>query len=69
MHPPLPQDKRAGYIGLIAGFISIVITVIVIVELTNRSFDSHAAPHGPPAAGAQHAPPPAGTPAPAPATH
>jgi hypothetical protein len=61
MHPPLPEDKRAGYIGLIAGLVSIIITVIVIVELTNRSFDSHAA--------APHSPPPAGAPAPAPAPH
>jgi hypothetical protein len=74
MHPPLPEDKRAGYVGLIAGFISIVITVMVIVELTNRKFDSHeAAPHAPPAAGApaQGAPPPpgGGAAAPAPAPH
>jgi hypothetical protein len=61
MHPPLPQDKRAGYIGLIAGLVSIIITVVVIVELTNRSFDSHAA--------APHGPPPAGAPAAAPAPH
>jgi hypothetical protein len=61
MHPPLPEDKRAGYIGLIAGLVSIVITVVVIVELTNRKFDSHAA--------APHGPPPAGAPAPAPAPH
>jgi hypothetical protein len=61
MHPPLPQDKRAGFLGLIAGFISILITVIVIVELTNRKFDSHTA--------APHAPTPAGATAPAPAQH
>jgi hypothetical protein len=61
MHPPLPVDKRAGYIGLVAGLLSIIVTVVVIVELTNRRFDSHgAAPHGPP---------PAGAPAPAPAPH
>jgi hypothetical protein len=58
MHPPLPEDKRAGYIGLVAGLVSIIIAVVVIVELTNRSFDSHAA--------APHGPPPAGAPAPAP---
>jgi hypothetical protein len=53
MHPPLPGDKVAGYIGMIAGFAAILITVVVIVELTNRTFESHAAvPHAPPAAGA-----------------
>jgi hypothetical protein len=58
MAHPLPQDKRAGYLGLIAGLLSIIITVIVIVELTSRKFESHAA--------APHAPPAAGAPAPAP---
>jgi hypothetical protein len=58
MAHPLPEDKSAGYLGLVAGLVSIIITVVVIVELTNRKFDSH----GP----APHAPPPAGAPAPAP---
>jgi hypothetical protein len=58
MAHPLPGDKAAGYIGLVAGFLAIVITVVAIAELTNRSFESHAA--------APHAPPPAGAPAPAP---
>ena len=61
MHPPLPEDKKAGYIGLIAGLLSILVTVVVIVELTNRKFESHAA--------APHTPPAAGAPAPAPAPH
>jgi hypothetical protein len=61
MHPPLPEDKKAGYIGLIAGLLSILVTVVVIVELTNRKFESHAA--------APHAPPAAGAPASAPAPH
>jgi hypothetical protein len=53
MSHPLPEDRKAGYIGLVAGLISIIITVIAIVELTNRKFESHAAPpHAPPAAGA-----------------
>jgi uncharacterized membrane protein YagU involved in acid resistance len=53
MAHPLPQDKAAAYIGLIAGLLSIIITVVVIVELTSRSFESHtAAPRAPPAAGA-----------------
>jgi hypothetical protein len=59
MHPPLPGDKGAGYVGLIAGLVSIIITVVVIVQLTHRKFDSHtAAPHGPPPASA-HTPAPA----------
>jgi uncharacterized membrane protein YagU involved in acid resistance len=58
MTHPLPEDKRAAYIGLVAGLVSIIITVVAIVELTNRKFESHAP--------APHAPPPAGAPAPAP---
>jgi hypothetical protein len=52
MAHPLPEDKTAGYIGLIAGLVSIIITVVTIVELTNRKFESHPAPaHAPAAAG------------------
>jgi hypothetical protein len=52
MAHPLPEDKKAGYIGLVAGFLTILITIVVIVELTSRKFESHtAAPHAPPAAG------------------
>jgi predicted cobalt transporter CbtA len=58
MSHPLPQDKTAGYVGLVAGLVSIIITVVIIVELTNRKFESHAA--------APHAPPAAEAPAPAP---
>lgn len=58
MAHPLPEDKKAGYIGLIAGLVSIIIIVVTIVELTNRKFESHAA--------TPHAPPPAGASAPAP---
>jgi predicted cobalt transporter CbtA len=68
MQPPLPGDKVAGYVGMVAGFVMILVTVFVITRLTSRSFESHAAaPHGPPPAGAP-APPAsgAGTPAPAP---
>jgi predicted cobalt transporter CbtA len=56
MHPPLPGDKSAAFIGLAAGAVSILVTVYVIVWLTNRSFESHAA--------APHAPAPAAAPAP-----
>jgi hypothetical protein len=53
MAHPLPQDKWAGYVGLVAGLLSIIITVVVIVELTSRKFESHAAaPHASPAAAA-----------------
>ena len=59
MQPPLPGDKVAGYVGMVAGFVMILATVFVIAKLTSRSFASHAAaPHPPPAAGA-----------PAPASH
>jgi hypothetical protein len=60
MAQPLPGDKRAAFVGLVAGIVSIIITVVVIVELTSRSFESHAAaphPQSPPPAGAS-APPP-----------
>jgi hypothetical protein len=72
MHPPLPGDKSAGFIGLVAGSISILIVVYAIVLLTNRKFEGHAAApasgqHAPPAAGATAAGAPApGAPAPAP---
>jgi hypothetical protein len=67
MHPPLPGDKAAGFIGLVAGAVSILIVVYAIVLLTNKKFEGHGAA---PAAG-QHAPPAAAAPAPgghAPAT-
>jgi hypothetical protein len=43
MAHPLPEDKKAGYVGLVAGLLMIILTVIVIVELTSRKFESHAA--------------------------
>jgi hypothetical protein len=53
MQPPLPGDKLAGYVGMIVGFVAILLTVVVITELTSRRFGSHAAaPNAPPAAGA-----------------
>jgi hypothetical protein len=58
MSHPLPQDKRAGYIGLVGGLLAIIVTVVTIVELTNRKFESHRT--------TPHAPPPAGAAAPAP---
>ncbi len=57
MHPPLPGDKRAGFIGLIATAVSILIVVVAIVLLTNRAFEGH----GPAAGGAARAPAPGGT--------
>ena len=68
------SDMRAAFTGLIAGAIAVLLVVVAIVMLTNRS---HAGNHEAPAAGA-HAPaapapatgtPAAGTPAtPAPPT-
>ncbi len=60
MHPPLPGDKPAGFIGLVAGALSIFVVIYTIVLLTNKKFEGHRA------AGAQHSPPAAGAPAPAP---
>jgi hypothetical protein len=76
MHPPLPGDKSAGFIGLVAGAVSIFIVVYAIALLTARSFAGHGGPaggqHAPaapgqaaPAPAGQHAPPPPGAPAPA----
>jgi hypothetical protein len=58
MAHPLPQDKKAAFIGLVVGLISIIITVFVISRLTAQSFESHgtAAPAAP--AAAQPAPAP-----------
>ncbi|MDQ3998536.1 MAG: hypothetical protein M3303_16115 [Gemmatimonadota bacterium] len=70
MQPPLPGDKVAGYFGMVAGFVMILVTVFVITKLTSRSFASHAAaPHSPPPAGAKAPTAQPGAPAPAPAPH
>ena len=56
MHPPLPGDKAAGFIGLAAGAAAIFIILFTIVELTNKKFErreAHGAAHGAPAAPAQ----------------
>jgi hypothetical protein len=58
MHPPLPGDKSAAFIGLVAGAVSIFVVVYAIVLLTNRKFEAHSA--------APHAPAPPGATAPAP---
>ena len=36
MHPPLPGDKSAGFIGLAAGTVSIFVIVYAIVLLTTK---------------------------------
>jgi hypothetical protein len=59
MAHPLPEDKRAAFVGLIAGLVAIIATIVVISQLTARNFESHSpAPHAPPATGqtapAQH---------------
>lgn len=53
MSAPLPGDKPAGYIGLIAGAIVIFGILYGMVQWTNGRFEGHA----PPAAGTA----PAGT--------
>ena len=62
------SDMRAAFTGLIVGGIAILLVVVAIVMLTNRS---HAAKHEAPASG-DHAPaataPAAGTPATPPPT-
>ena len=66
------SDMRAAFTGLIVGAIAILLVVVAIVWLTNRSFAGHEA-----AAGGAHAPaapapaasaPAAGTPATPPPT-
>jgi hypothetical protein len=52
MAHPLPEDKRAAFVGLIAGLVAIIATVVVISQITARSFASHSpVPHAAPAAG------------------
>jgi hypothetical protein len=54
MHPPLPGDKAAGFVGLIAGTIAIFLVVYATVLLTNRAFEGHtgATPNTSPTSGA-----------------
>ena len=52
MAHPLPEDKKAAFIGLVGGLVAILVTVLVVVQLTNRKFASHAPASPPPAAGA-----------------
>jgi hypothetical protein len=42
-HPDHKADARAAFMGLILGAITLLALVLVIVKLTNRKFDSHAA--------------------------
>ena len=39
MAAPLPGDKRAGYMGLIFGGISVFLIAWSIVHFTNRKFE------------------------------
>ncbi|HEY0970909.1 MAG TPA: hypothetical protein VGE02_08065 [Gemmatimonadales bacterium] len=47
------EDKRAGFIGLIAGGLFVLAMVLVIVKVTNNQFAGHAA-EATPAAQATH---------------
>ncbi len=38
-----PEDKKAGFIGLIGGGLFVLAMVLVIIALTNRQFAGHAA--------------------------
>ena len=49
MAPPLPGDKRAGYMGLIFGGIAVFLVAWGIVHLTNKSYEGKEA-HETPAA-------------------
>lgn len=43
-HGAPPSDMKAAFTGLIGGAIALLIMVYVVVLLTNRKFESHAAP-------------------------
>ena len=44
MAAPLPGDKRAGYMGLIIGGITIFLIVWGIVHMTNRKYAGEKGP-------------------------
>ena len=52
MAPPLPGDKRAGYVGLIFGGIATFLIAWGIVHLTNKSYEREKAREAPAAAAA-----------------
>jgi hypothetical protein len=54
MAPPLPGDKRAGYMGLIFGGIAIFLIAWGIVHLTNKSYEGEKAHEAPAATEAGH---------------
>lgn len=41
MAPPLPEDKRAGFTGLVVALIVLFAAIYGVVQLTNRQFASH----------------------------
>jgi len=54
MAPPLPGDKRAGYMGLIFGGIAVFLIAWGIVHLTNKSYEGEKAHEAPATTAAGH---------------
>jgi Zn-dependent protease with chaperone function len=42
--PMSGKDTAAAFKGLVIGLVALAVIVLVIVNLTNRKFESHAAP-------------------------
>ena len=41
LHPPQPQDKAAGFTGLIVGAIALAAILYGMVQFTNSQFAGH----------------------------
>ena len=54
MAPPLPGDKRAGFMGLIFGGIAVFLIAWGIVHLTNKSYEGEKAHEAPATTEAGH---------------
>lgn len=50
MSAPLPEDKRAGFMGLIVACVVLFLAMYGIVEYTNAKFAGHKAEAAAPAA-------------------
>jgi hypothetical protein len=42
--PPLKDDLRAGFTGLLVAAVLLLAAIVTIVHLTNLKFEGHAAP-------------------------